>query len=219
MVLIKSKYKAILFDFDGVIGKTMDDNYDAWAYAFNTIGIPLAKEEYFLLEGLHSKGVAQTILKENNANQSLVSQMVEIKQKYYLESNSFEFYPGIIDFINYIEKGIKLGLVTGASTERLVKTAPAYFLAKFGSIISGDKVQDPKPSPQPYILASKDLKIAPSDCLVVENAPLGIESAKKAGMYCVAVCSTLDKRYLSGADFIVDDASFLRTFLQNINKE
>ena len=131
------KYKAVLFDFDGVIGKTMDDNYDAWAYAFSTVGIIVDKEEYFLLEGLHSKGVAQTILKKNNADESLVNQVVDIKQKYYMENNSFEFYPGIIDLINCIEKRTKLGLVTGASAERLAKTVPAYFLVKFGSIIPG----------------------------------------------------------------------------------
>jgi HAD superfamily hydrolase (TIGR01509 family) len=197
----------------------MDDNYDSWVYAFETIGITLERNEYFLLEGLNSEGVAETILERNNSDVSLVNQMADIKQKYYLQNNSFEFYPGIIDFINSIKKGVKLGIVTGASAERLAKTVPDDFLAKFGSIVSGDKVQDPKPSPEPYILASRDLNISPSSCLVVENAPLGIESAKRAGMDCVAVCSTLDKRYLSGADFIIDDASLLRAFFQSINKE
>ena len=61
----------------------MDDNYDSWVYAFETIGITLKKNEYFLLEGLNSEGVAETILERNNSDVSLVNQMADIKQKYY----------------------------------------------------------------------------------------------------------------------------------------
>ena len=42
-------YKAVLVDFDGVIGKTMEDNYNAWAYALNTVGISMDKNDYFLI--------------------------------------------------------------------------------------------------------------------------------------------------------------------------
>lgn len=48
------KYKAILFDFDGVIGKTMEDNYRAWEYAFSKYSIKIDKTEYFLLEGMYN---------------------------------------------------------------------------------------------------------------------------------------------------------------------
>ena len=50
-----------------------------------------------------------------------------------------------------------------------------------------------RPSLEPYLKAAKILKVANESCLVIENAPLGIESAKKAGMTCIAVSSTLEK--------------------------
>ena len=52
-------YKAVLFDFDGVLGRTMEDNYNAWAYALNTVGISIYKNGYFLLEGFSAKNVTK----------------------------------------------------------------------------------------------------------------------------------------------------------------
>ncbi len=211
------KYQAVLFDFDGVIGQTMEDNFQAWAYAFSTINITLKKVEYFLLEGMNTKNVAQTILNKHGQNENLASTIVLLKENHYLEHNSFEFYPNIINFIDSIRENFKLALVTGASSKRLKKTvSDEGFLKKFAITIAGDNVQNPKPDPEPYLLAAKFLNIFPSACLVIENAPLGIESAKKAGMDCVAICSTLKREYLSKADFIIDDTSLLKTLFQEI---
>jgi HAD superfamily hydrolase (TIGR01509 family) len=211
------KYKALLFDFDGVIGRTMEDNYNAWAYAFDTVNVRLDRVEYFLLEGRDTRSVASSILRKNSLDESLVEEIVAIKEKHYLQHNSFEFYPGAVDFINSVANKFKLGLVSGASTERLGKTLPAGFLGKFQSVITGDKIRSPKPSPEPYLLASSYLGVSPSVCLVIENAPLGIASAKEAKMDCVAVCSTLDRKYLSDADFIVDNVWSLTQLFQDIN--
>ena len=60
------KYKAVFFDFDGVIGKTMEDNYRAWKYAFSRYNIPVNKTEYFLLEGMSVKKIAEHFLKNNH---------------------------------------------------------------------------------------------------------------------------------------------------------
>ena len=54
------------------------------------------------------------------------------------------------------------------------------------------------------MLGLKELNIKAKDCIAVENAPLGIESAKNAGLKCIAICSTMDKNYLSKADLIID---------------
>ena len=53
--------------------------------------------------------------------------------------------------------------------------------------------------------AAQELKVSPAECLVIENAPLGIESAKNAGMWCIGVCSTLSSNHLSEADEVVTD--------------
>ncbi|MCK4830367.1 HAD hydrolase-like protein, partial [bacterium] len=97
------KYKAIIFDFDGVIGKTMEDNYRAWSNAFSHHNISLARKEYFLLEGMSARSVAETILKKNNMDIILAGTIAEQKEQYYLRNNSFEFYPNVLKLIDTLQ--------------------------------------------------------------------------------------------------------------------
>jgi len=62
---------AVLFDFDGVVGRTMDDNYAAWHTACDRMGLALEREEYFLLEGMSARRVADIVVQRNGASATL----------------------------------------------------------------------------------------------------------------------------------------------------
>lgn len=207
------KYKAILFDFDGVIGKTMEDNYRAWEYAFSKYGIKIDKTDYFLLEGMSVEKVAECFLRQNSKDLSLVDKVVKLKENYYLKNSRFSLYPSTKSLLSYFKKnGYLLGIVTGGTYRRLSKSLKK-FLRFFDVIVTGDEVKKCKPHPEPYLTAAKSIGLEPSQCLAIENAPLGIESAKKAGMYCVAVCSTLNKKYLKKADKIINKITELTKYV------
>jgi len=210
------KFKAVFFDFDGVIGKTMEDNYRAWCKAFSHYNIILDQEEYYLLEGKNAQGVAQIILAKHGMNSILPASLASMKEKYYSENNSFSFYQGVPKLINTLKGLFRLGLVSGTSSQRLKRTVPGHFLDAFDVVITGDSVKETKPEPEPYLMASNALSISPKDCIVVENAPFGIESAKKAGMYCIAICSTLNRKYLHLADIVLDDFQMLYSFFNSL---
>ncbi|MFQ5772464.1 MAG: HAD family hydrolase, partial [bacterium] len=74
-------------------------------------------------------------------------------------------------------------------------------ISQFDVIVSGDETRKGKPSPEGYLQAARKLHLAPGHCFVIENAPLGIMAAKRAGMKVVALTTTLDRLYLDGADF------------------
>ncbi|MBT8353684.1 MAG: HAD-IA family hydrolase, partial [Desulfofustis sp.] len=67
-----------------------------------------------------------------------------------------------------------------------------------GSTLSG------KPDPATFFLAAERLGFAPIDCLVIEDATVGVEAARRGGMKCVAVCTTHPKDDLQDADIVVD---------------
>jgi beta-phosphoglucomutase len=199
------EYNAILFDFDGVLAETMEDLFNAWKKAFYYFSIDIKKEDYFPLEGMNVLEVARTI--SNKYNKDLnPKEIVELKDKYYLENHNFKFYPGIEDFIEFIKKkNKKIAMVTASSRLKLKKTVPENFLNMFNVIITGNDTINGKPSPDPYLEAIKRLEINEDKCIVVENAPLGIKSAKSAGVFCIAICTTLKKDYLIGADIILNN--------------
>ena len=203
------KYVAIIFDFDGVIGQTMDDNYRAWKRVFSDHGLSLDKEEYMLLEGLSPKGVAEAILRKQGIGLEAVSDLAALKERYYLSDHVFSFYPDVEALIGALRSEYRLGLVSGATCVRLRRTVSASFLEQFHVVITSDDVQRPKPDPEPYRTACERLEIRPEQALAIENAPLGIEAAKMAGLDCVGICSTLDSRHLARADVCMDDISEL----------
>ena len=200
-----TKYKAVLFDFDGVLGKTMEDNYKAWAHSLAPYGIVVEREEYFLMEGAPPKKVAEIFLKKKHLSLEPINDIVRIKEEYYLKNRSFTLYEGVQELIGNLKtNGLQLALVTGASHRRLMGTNIASFLNQFDVLVTGDQVSQGKPSPEPYLLGAQKLGTIISECIVIENAPMGIKSAKEAGMYCIAICSTLDKEHLAQADIILN---------------
>ena len=97
-----------------------------------------------------------------------------------------------------------MGLVSGSPSDEINKILPAKLRKLFTSIVAGNQVKNGKPHPEPYLKAAKLLKVLPGACLVIENAPFGITSAKQAGMPCIAVSTSLPKEYLTAADLVVE---------------
>jgi beta-phosphoglucomutase len=181
----------------------MEDNFKAWKYAFSKYGISIIKDQYYLLEGMPIVDVAQYFLKKNGIYNINPKDVAKLKDKYYLNNNSAKLYKNVLLILNKLSKRFKLALVTGASRNRLNKTLDKNILLSFDAVVTGNDVTKGKPHPQPYLMAANKLKVKPKECIAVENAPLGIKSSIKAGMFCIAITTTLDKMYLKNADKII----------------
>ena len=199
-----ASYSAVLFDFDGVLGRTLEDNHAAWASALGEHGIPITAEEYFVLEGARPLQVAETMLRRHGRATDDAPKIVAAKERFYAANHSFSFYDGALALTERLrEAGMKLGLVSGALRRRLVDTCGEPFLTRFAAVVTSEDVRHGKPDPEPYLRAAEKLAVEPEECLVVENAPLGIRSARSAGMDCVAITSTLDRRFLGEANAVI----------------
>ncbi|MDZ7346879.1 MAG: HAD-IA family hydrolase [candidate division KSB1 bacterium] len=123
-------------------------------------------------------------------------------------------FPEILQIIAAAkERGIAVGLVTGTKRENLVAVVDAEVLGQLDVIIADGDTARGKPWPDPYLEAAGRLGVPPAACLVVENAPQGIRAAKAAGMFCVAVMTTLKEEHLQEADVTVPThADLLRWF-------
>ena len=206
-----NKTKAILFDLDGTLAQTMEFHYDAWRKSMLHYDIDLAPEDYYPLEGTNLFELAKKLFALYKLNGCDEKELVNNKEKYYLDTNTFVLYPGVVELLNVIKSNnIKLGLVTARLRNSLNSTAPLEFLKIFDSIITGNDTNEGKPSPQPFLKAAKKLGAMPEDCIAVENAPLGVASARNAKIYCIAICNTVDSSYLSEANEVVKSFEEMR---------
>ena len=212
------KYKAVLFDYDGVVANTMEDNYCAWQFAFSKHNIQLDRLRYFQMEGMTPLAVARSVLEENGLAPDPAAEIAREKERYYIAHHTSSLQDGIESLISDLKtRGHLVGLVSGASRERLHGSGIARLLGQFDVVITSDAVARGKPDPEPYQLAAQRLGVSPANCLVIENAPLGIASAKSALMDCIAVCTTLGREYLGEADLVVDGISDLAPIMNNID--
>lgn len=209
--------KAILFDFDGVLAETMEDLFLAWEKAFENYGVNIKKEDYFPLEGTKVNEIARIISQKYNIKIDS-EEIVKLKNEIYLKNHSFRFYPGVIELIDKLQKKkIKIGMVSASQKHKLEKTVPKDFLEKFNVIISGDDTIKGKPDSEPYLAAADKLGINKTECIVIENAPIGVKAAKNADMFCIGIMSTVSKDVLKEADIVIDKFSDLNN-LKLINE-
>jgi len=210
-----SNFKAIIFDFDGVVGETMAANYQSWKSVFSSMGYDFKKDDYFLYEGLPAKEVVKKFV-PIELPEIKITEMREAKEKYYLENFKPQIYQGVYESLLAIKnKNIKLAVVTGGSIKRISKMEAAQsVLETLDCLITSESVENGKPSPDPFLAAAKELKVEPQSCLVIENAPMGITAAKSAGMKCFAIETTLPKDRLKDADMIFSTHEELFSYLE-----
>jgi len=205
-----TEIKGILFDFDGVLAKSMEFHYAAWRYALNNYNIELKEEDYYPLEGMNVYEMAKKFCRDNSLDEINYTTIVQNKKNYFIKNYKIDFYPGVNSLIDQLKnKGIKIGIVTASLKEQLEKTVPEDFLNKFNVIITSNRNSRGKPFPDPYLRGLTGLCLNANECIVIENAPLGIKSAKSAGMHCIGITSTVGKEKLSEADEIIEHFSDL----------
>lgn len=219
-VKLKKPLRGVLFDFDGVIGDTMEDNYRAWVHAFGLYGASFSQREYFLLEGDKVDNIASRVLTKFGKDPSLGKDVAQKKDEFYKAHNSFKFSTGIPETIKILQQaGIKIGCVSGGARRRLLNEKTAPILDQMDALVTSDDVTRGKPDPEPYRKGVSKLGLPEDSVMVVENAPLGVASAKAAGLFCAAVCSTLSSEELKEADIILPGTSDLPNLFREILRD
>jgi beta-phosphoglucomutase len=214
---LKEKPKAILFDMDGVIVDSMPYHFLAWYEALRPYGVRVSCFEVYSREGERwDKSLADFLRMGNHTpSAGLMREVFALRQKIFKKYFKRFIFQGVEEFLVCLkDKGYRLALVTGTPRVQVDGILPVSIRKLFECMVTGDMVRHGKPHPEPYVKAARLLKLPAHECLVVENAPYGIESAKRAGMFCIAITTSLPSGYLSGADRIIDALSQIPVFIE-----
>lgn len=211
-VLRQSK-KTILWDMDGVISDSYSFHFAAWKETFAKRSIKFTKEDFTNLFGSRNDFIITSIMGQHLPERD-VKIMVQEKEDTFRRkaTGRIKPFPGVVSLLTALKKGnFRLGLVSSAPKENIDLALGELDLAGiFSCIVFGQQVSESKPSPQIYLLAAERLEATPSDCVVIEDSPLGVKAAKIARMKCLAVTNTHRRENLQEADTVVDS-------LQNVD--
>jgi len=210
--------KAILLDMDGVITDSMPWHFECWREVFRRRGVNLEKEDVYRREG--EKGIVSVmnIFAEKGVKIQLdeALRMLQEKEDLFHCIAKIGTFKDIEAFADKISKaGTLMALVTGTSRGEMKRLLTEEMQSVFHSIVTGDMLDRGKPEPDPYLKALAMLGVKAEDSIAVENAPLGILSAKGAGIFTIAVQTSLGPEYLGDADFIVPNHAALYGLFQN----
>tara|TARA_B100000674_G_C37669486_1_gene836340 strand:- start:55 stop:711 length:657 start_codon:yes stop_codon:yes gene_type:complete len=214
--------KGVFFDLDGTLIRSMYFHYLGWKTVLLKQDVIINKTDFYKKEGTKLNQLLKEFFKENNKNFNvkLIAKLIEKKNNFYIKNNKSTFYPGVINLLKYLKKNnVYTSIVTAGSKKRVLNTLPKNFLNLFNSIITGDDCTRGKPYPDPYLLALKKSKLKKKQCIVLENAPLGIKSANNAGICSVAITNTLHKTNFKEAKYIISSANEFKILINKINEK
>lgn len=208
-----SMIKAVLFDMDGVIAETEHVHVEAEKQTLLKYGVQITEDELHRYTGTTAKQMFMELIAKYKLDTTF-EKIFKEKEEIMFKLLEIDTQPvkGVIELISKLkEKHVKLA-VASSSHRRLVR----YVLRKleitrlFDSIISAEDVAHGKPNPEIFLMSAKRLKVSPTECLVVEDAKLGVEAAKEAGMKCLGYRNPHSgNQDLSKADIVTDDFSSL----------
>lgn len=218
--------KAALIDMDGVLYDSMPFHANAWHQLFTQLGVKNSNpDEYYLYEGMTGADTIGMILKRELNRDTTLEERKEIyqqKSRLFRDCGEKKLMPGASDMLEAIKKnGWKTVLVTGSAQSNLldgIESDYPGFFPKERRVTALD-VENGKPSPEPYLRGLEKAGVEASEVIVVENAPLGVRSAKAAGCFTIAVttgpipASEFEKE---GADLIFPDMPSFAQWLENI---
>ncbi|MGD8490127.1 MAG: HAD-IA family hydrolase [Anaerolineae bacterium] len=212
--------RAIILDMDGVVLDSPPLHALTWQRTLAPLGVDMTAGDLYPLEGMPTEHTAQRlteILLGQPCSEEQARELAATKRALFRELFTPTFVPGIVPLLHDLRgRGYRLALVTGSAQSVVDESlAPSGLVDMFDIIVTGDRVTHGKPHPEPYRTAAAQLGLPPAQCLAVENAPLGIQSARRAGMQCVALETTLPARQLQAAapQHVFPEVAALRAWL------
>jgi len=205
--------RLVMFDMDGVLFNSMPYHVKAWHRTLKDYGLDIPEDVFYQNEGRTGRSMVSLLLGRDVGE--------EWRSWYSHKSLYFKAYPeppvmpGALDAVRAVHNsGIPASVVTGSAHVPLMNRLGREFPGLFRSdwMITSADVAYGKPSPEPYMKGAEKAGVPASDAVVVENAPLGIQSGHAAGCFVVAVnTGPLPDRTLldSGADVLFHSMSEL----------
>lgn len=203
--------KAALIDMDGVLYDSMPGHTLAWKRLMDGLGVECSREEFYLYEGMTGAATINLLFRRAfgyECEPERVKELYALKSKYFKEMGPARPMPSADRMLASLgEAGIIRVLVTGSGQLSLLEAVARDYPGVFteGRRVTAHDVTHGKPDPEPYLKGAALAGADPSECMVVENAPLGVRAGKRAGCFTVAVTTgpvPRDEFVKEGADMI-----------------
>ncbi|HSB00687.1 MAG TPA: HAD-IA family hydrolase [Anaerolineales bacterium] len=209
-----SNTRAVIFDMDGVLVDSEPLINAAAIEMFREKGLIVQPTDFLPFVGAGEQRYIGGVAEKYHFPFDLTAAKQRTYEIYLgLVPAQLEAFPGAYDFVLSC-RNAGLYVAVASSADRIKVAAN---LQKIGlppefwdTVVTGEQVLNKKPAPDAFLLAARNLNVAPSACVIVEDAVNGIQAAKAAGMRCIAIASTFSAEHLQEADVVREKISQVR---------
>jgi HAD superfamily hydrolase (TIGR01509 family) len=209
--------QAILFDLDGLMFDSEPHSLASWEAVLAERGVTLDQLTIDSILGRRIDATARTLIDKYHLPDT-VQGLADAKTEYQITHlhGNVPPMPGLIELLDEIDRRRLPKAIASSGIHRYVEAVLRVndLRDRFSVIITGDQVARGKPAPDVFLAAARALNVEPVHCLVLEDAPTGVQAAKAAGMMCIAVPDhSVAQLDLSQADKIVASLYEVQTLL------
>jgi beta-phosphoglucomutase len=215
--------KAIVFDFDGVLADSEPLHLRSYQEVLASLGVTLTREDYYAhYLGYDDEGVFTNLAAAHGfeLDAGRLELLIAEKGRVYdmIIASGEVLYPGAVSCVARMAAAFPLGIASGALRHEIEAVLSGAGMDRhFRFIVASGDTAESKPAPDPYRRAAELHGHAPHECLAIEDSRWGIESARAAGLRCIAITHTYPADQLRMADCIVESlAEFTPAFVQGL---
>jgi len=187
--------KALIFDLDGTLVDSETLHYRAWEKALVQNGVPsFSFEEFLRFIGTSNEKVAADNIESHNIPKSITELVLEKQSIYMTLLPEIELCPGVEEMLDRFHGKMEMAVASSSHKKEIMAILDMNNLLEYFSyVIGGDMVREKKPDPEIYLRAQSFLQFHPGECVAFEDSTHGLNAAKNAGMYGVAIPNMFTK--------------------------
>jgi len=203
--------RAFIFDMDGTIVDNMGFHSQSWIAFFERRGRKIDADEFFrATAGRQGKEIIRAYMGEHLSDEEnrLLNEEKETvyRELYQPHLKTIDGFEGLVEEAR--KHGVALAVATSAPAANIAFTLDGLNIRRhFDVIVGAADVARGKPEPDGFLLAAQRCGADPKDCIVFEDAPLGVEAARRAGMRCVVLTTTLPAEAFASFDNVIHIAT------------
>ncbi len=183
--------KAVLFDMDGVLYDSMPGHCRAWKMMCDEAGILADADEFFAYEGRTGASTINLLFERQygrGADDETCRRLYSRKSAFFKAMGEPPLMPGAREAVDTVlTHGAKCVLVTGSGQSSILEKLDRDYPGAFGMRVTAHDVLRGKPDPEPFLMGLSKAYAEPWCAIAIDNAPLGVESASRAGIFTIGV--------------------------------